>query len=286
MLYFKMCWLLVLKYNLDFGWMIERCSLQCVAMDMKGYPLTLLEWLLFGTDGEILFQDNGCSGPVIGGTPPATNPFLRLGTLCPVIKTVDHAQYCVARSFLLLDLVEDDDVKLVGAWNPTLPLMPLHDGRTGTFMGNRKELNAAVDGYYVGNMKAVTLGFDQHYATKVEKIVTGRRCGIAGVAVKDPDTDTGVRTNHCMAVINGSLVDPSDGTTHDWPQPPTTATAHHWLQCVMLFIPLQKIARTKRNRRAKTTTNKRQTVTRTSTTTTTTSTTTSSTVTTTHTFTT
>jgi hypothetical protein len=56
----------------------------------------------------------------------------------------------------------------------------------------------------------------------------------------------------------------------------------------MLFIPLQKIARTKRKRRAKTTTNKRQTVTRTSTTsttTTTTSTTTSSTVTTTQTFT-
>ena len=169
-------------------------------MIMKGYPLTLREWLLFGPDGDVLFQDNGCSGPMYGGTAPAINPFQHLGTICPVFKKVDKAQYCVARSFLLLDYVEIDDVRFVGRWSPTLPLRPLHQNTTGSFLNLLKEFNDSVGGYYITNKKVRQLGFDDHYANKVQQIVEGKQSGIAEVAVEDLDTSTGVRTNHCMAV--------------------------------------------------------------------------------------
>jgi hypothetical protein len=269
--------------------MLEHCHGQCVAMVMKGYRLTLREWLLFGPDGDILFEDSGCSGASNGGTPPAMNPFLRLAAMCPVFKEVDKDQYCVARSLLLLDYVESVDVSVVGGWSPTLPLRPLHQKTAGAFLGLLQDFNDSVSGYYITNRKVVKLGFDDHYAKKVQLIVDEKQSGIAEVAVEDLETTTGVRSNHCMAVKEGILIEPSDGSTHAWPYPAAGERDQRWLRGVILFIPLVKIARNKRKGgpapQPFLARNKRQTVTRTSTTTTTTSTTASSTVTTTHTFT-
>ena len=274
--------------SLDFCWMLEHCHEQCVAMVMKGYRLTLREWLLFGPDGDVLFQDTGCSGATNGGTAPAINPFLRLGAICPVFKEVDKDEYCVARSLLLLDYVESDDIRFVGGWSPALPLRPLHQKSTGAFLGLLQKFNDSVGGYLITNRKVVTLGFDDHYAKKVRRIVDGKESGIAEVAVEDLETSTGVRTNHCMAVREGVLIEPSDGSSHAWPYPAAGESDQRWLRCVMLFIPLVKTTRNKRKGgpapQPFLPRNKRKTVTRTATTTTTTSTTTTSTVTTTHTF--
>ena len=274
--------------SLDFCWMLEHCHEQCVAMVMKGYRLTLREWLLFGPDGDVLFQDTGCSGATNGGTAPAINPFLRLGAICPVFKEVDKDEYCVARSLLLLDYVESDDIRFVGGWSPALPLRPLHKKSTGAFLGLLQKFNDSVGGYLITNRKVVTLGFDDHYAKKVRRIVDGKESGIAEVAVEDLETSTGVRTNHCMAVREGVLIEPSDGSSHAWPYPAAGESDQRWLRCVMLFIPLVKTTRNKRKGgpapQPFLPRNKRKTVTRTATTTTTTSTTTTSTVTTTHTF--
>jgi hypothetical protein len=190
---------------------------------MKGYPLMLQEWLLFGTDGEVLFQDSGCSGTMNGGTAPAMNPFQRLGATCPVFKEVDQKQHCAARSLLLLDYVENDDISLVGGWNPTLALKPLHQRTAGIFLGLLREFNASVLGHYIANSKVVTLGFDDHHAKKAKQIVDGKKLGIAEVPVEDPETTTGARTNHCMSVKEGILIDPSGGSTRAWPFPATGA---------------------------------------------------------------
>ena len=85
----------------------------------------MYEWLLFGRDGETLDQKSGCSGVTHGGSLPTTNPFIRMGAFSPNIKPVDHVQHCVARSLLLLRMVEDADVAIVAGWEPRISLTPL-----------------------------------------------------------------------------------------------------------------------------------------------------------------
>jgi hypothetical protein len=46
-----------------------------------------------------------------------------------------------------------------------------------------------------------------------------------------------------MAVVNGGLVDPSDGSSHAWPDRYAPADHRSWLRDVTLFLPMTKKAR-------------------------------------------
>ena len=227
--------------SLDFEWMLRHKDSKHFGVP-ETHPLTMYEWLLFGRDGETLDQKSGCSGVTHGGSLPTTNPFIRMGAFSPNIKPVDHVQHCVARSLLLLRMVEDADVAIVAGWEPRISLTPFED-IPGTLFGALHNLNKRLETYYIQTQKVMQLVDKTVYNDRVQRIQGERMHGLVEVAVRDTESDTGYRTNHVMAVVNGVLVDPSDGSTHPWPDRNTKPDDVHWLRDVTMFLPMKKVVK-------------------------------------------
>ena len=227
--------------SLDYGWMLQNWDSEHFRLP-EGYPLTMKEWLQYGEDGDVMWQKNGCSGVTDGGILPLVNPFVRLATLSTAIKHVDQRENCVGRSILLLGFVEDAEVPSVANWAPRVSLRPF-DGREGTLHHALNDFNSKGAKYYIRPHQVFKLAHDSAYDAKVKEIQKDGMNGIAEVAVKDLECESGVRTNHVMAVVNGCLVDPSDGSSHAWPDRRSTARQSSWLRNVTLFIPLTKMLR-------------------------------------------
>ena len=233
--------------SLDFHWMLERWEEPHMKWPLN-FPLSLQEWLLYGEDGDVLHQHDGCSGIVTGGLMPATNPFIRLATLEPKIKHVDILHNCVSRSMLLLGFVEDADVAAVANWPPRLSLTPL-DGSEGTLLGSLKAFNKRNKTYYIGMNQKINLRDDATYSERVRKLQESRMDGVAKVEVADKECESGVRTNHVMAVVKGNLVDPSDGSHHPWPDRDSVQDDKYWLRGVTLVVPFTKQHRAVKEKR-------------------------------------
>jgi hypothetical protein len=233
--------------SLDYCWMLENWDSEHFRMP-PGYPLTMKEWLQYGADGDVMFQSNGCSGVTDGGILPLVNPFVRLATLSPNIKHVDNRDHCVSRSILLLGFVEDADVPRVANWAPRVCMMPL-DGSKGTLIHSLKEFNDGTAEYYINTHEVYKFTNDVAYEAQVDTIQKDGMHGIAEVAVEDHDCEAGVRYNHVMAVVNGCLVDPSDGSAHGWPDRKLRADNGSWLRDVTLFVPMTKKRRLVKKKR-------------------------------------
>jgi len=231
--------------SLDYGWMLQNWDTEHFRTP-EGYPLTLKEWLQYGADGDVLWQKDGCSGVTDGGIVPQVNPFVRLATLSPAIKHVDLRDHCVGRSFLLLGFVEDRDVPCVANWPARVCLMPLDGGTEGTLFHALEHFNSQALEYYINTHQVYKLANGSAYSARVQQIQADRMNGIAEVAVKDNQCEGGVRTNHVMAVVNGGLVDPSDGSFHAWPDRDSTLPQSSWLRDVTMFIPMTKKRRAPR----------------------------------------
>jgi len=225
--------------SLDFEWMLRNKDSKHFG-NPDDHPLTMYESLLYGRDGETLDQRAGCSGVTYGGSLPTTNPFIRIGTFCSTFKAVDNVEHCVARSVLLLRMVEDADIAVVGTWEPRVSLTPFED-QQGTLFGALKTFNERMETYYIQTQKVMQLVDKNVYNDRVARIQREGLFGLVEVAVRDTESDSGYRTNHVMAVVNGVLVDPSDGSTHPWPVRTTKPDDAHWLRDVTMFVPMKKV---------------------------------------------
>ena len=127
--------------------------------------------------------------------------------------------------------------------------MPFDGSRKGTLFHALEEFNSKRGGYYINTHRVVKLADDTAYDANVERIQDEGMHGIAEVAVEDLECEAGVRTNHVMAVVNGGLVDPSDGSFHAWPDRHASADHRSWLRDVTMFLPMTKLVRVGKKQR-------------------------------------
>ena len=86
--------------------------------------------------------------------------------------------------------------------------------------------------HYINTHRVVKLADDTAHDANVKRI-----------------QDEGRRTNHVMAVVNGGLVDPSDGSFHAWPDRHASADHRSWLRDVTMFLPMTKLVRVGKKKR-------------------------------------
>jgi hypothetical protein len=127
-------------------------------------------------------------------------------------------------------------------------MMPF-DGRKGTLIQALKEFNDGTDEYYINTHEVYKFTNDMAYEAQVDTIQKEGMHGIAEVAVEDHECEAGVRYNHVMAVVNGCLVDPSDGSAHGWPDRTSRVDNGSWLRDVTLFVPMTKKPRLVKKKR-------------------------------------
>jgi hypothetical protein len=116
--------------------------------------------------------------------------------------------------------------------------------------GALKALNAKLETYYIQTQKAMQLVDNNVHNDRVQRAQRDGLHGLVEVTVRDTDSETGHRTNHVMAVVNGVLVDPSDGSSHPWPDRNAKPDEAHWLRDVtMMFVPMKKIPKAQKKLR-------------------------------------